>query len=242
MRIVLTLAIGATIAASSLFAGTAISTINGFYDVDAYDTPSLHISNSTTYDFTNVQLTLTGYQGLNQGVVNNYTIGTIAAGSTAIETWGGMPGASGKLLAYDYDDEYGGTFAPQAGYGLAANGQLVAAPQCIQGWNDCAQTGNFYVTLTAMWNGQPIYAQFSPDPTLPGAGNAAGTFVGWEGLDPNGWAETSYDSHSNGGPNGVLAYIYQGTPPPLVPEPASLALTGLALLTAFAVMRKRRNA
>jgi len=233
-----------------------VSTINGFYDVDNYDTPSLHVSNTTGFDFTNVQMTVTGYQGINNGLSQTASMPDIGAGTTAIWTWGtnipGGPGCCGvvpgNLFSYDYDDQYVNTFTPVVGQGLASSPSspvLVNAPQCapqasIYGWNYCADVGNFYVTITAEWNGQSIYAQFSPDPTLPGAGNAAGAFVGWEGLDPQGWSETTYDAHVDGGPNGVLANIYVGTPPPVgTPEPGSVMLLGGALLAFAGILRKR---
>ncbi len=232
-------------------ADTVVATINGFYDVDSYDTPSLHVDNSSAYNFTNVQLTLTGYPGLNNGISQSVGLADITAGSTAIITWGSIPGVSGSttaknLFAYDYDDEYSGTFTPKTGYGLSASGNLVLAPQCtpqasVYGWNYCADVGNFYVTFTAKWNGESVYSQFSPDPTLKGAGNAAGVYVGWEGIDPNGWSETTYDSHSSGGPHGVLADIFVGTPPPVgaTPEPASILLMGGGLLGVAGFYRRK---
>ncbi len=222
----------------ALQAATVIAPINGYYDVDGYDTPSLHIDNPTIYAFTNVQMKLTGYQGLNSGLSEGVHLADIAGGTNAIVSWGSIPNVNGSLsaknlFAYDYDDQYGGTFNAQTGYGLDGSHNLVLAPQCAsQGWQNCAQVGNFYVTFTATWNGKPIYSQFSPDPNLAGAGNAAGTFVGWEGLDQNGWSETTYDSHSNGGPNGVLADIFLGAPPSVsgAPEPASILLMAGGLL------------
>jgi hypothetical protein len=233
-----------------------VSTINGYYDVDGYDTPSLHVSNTTGFDFTDVTLTLTGYQGINNGLTQTAHMADVAAGSTAVWVWGGnIPGepgccgvVPGNLFSYDYDDEYVNTFTPQTGKGLSASG-LVDAPQCasqanIYGWGFCADVGNFYVTITADWNGQQIYSQFSPDPNLAGAGNAAGVFVGWEGLDPDGWSETVYDAHNSGGPNGVLANIYVGTPPPVgTPEPADVSLLmGGLLLIGAALLRRERMA
>ena len=132
-------------------ASTVVATINGFYDVDGYDTPSLHIDNSSSYDFTNVQLKLTGYQGLNAGMRQSVGLANITAGTTVILPWGSIAGANGStsggnLFAYDYDDSYSGTFTPQTGYGLSGSHTLVAAPQCnsqapIYGWNYCAQPG-----------------------------------------------------------------------------------------------------
>ncbi|MHB8652818.1 MAG: hypothetical protein ACYDA9_02965 [Terriglobia bacterium] len=244
--------------AQSVRADTLVSTINGYYDVDAYDSPSLHISNSTLYSFSNVHMTLTGYQGLNNGKSESVSLSDILAGGTQIDVWGSLPGVNsstspGNLSAYDYDDEYVNSFNSATGYGLSSlPNNLVLAPQCapqsdIYGWNYCADTGNFYVTITATWNnpsygpsGTSIYSQFSPDPNLAGAGNAAGTFVGWEGLDPNGWSETTYDSHSNGGPNGVLANIYVGSPPPVsTPEPGTLSLLGTCIFAVAGAMRRK---
>ena len=222
----------------SLRADTVISTINGYYDVDGYDTPSLHISNTTlanlgtAYDFTNATLTLTGYQGDNTGVVQSTSIADIASGGTGVEVWGGGLGSGTGLFAYDYDDSDGGHtcgFPDPAGNDQNVNATL------------CGQPGNFYVTFQATLsgvgadNGLTIFSQFSP------TFNASGGFVGWEGLDQLGYSETVFDSHSSGGPNGVLANIYIGTPPPIsTPEPATvtLSLLGAGLFTLLGVGRK----
>jgi hypothetical protein len=89
------------------------------------------------------------------------------------------------------------------------------------------------VTFTATWNGNPIYSQFTP------SSNASGGFVGWEGLDPLGYAETDYDLHSGTFP-GVLAYIDVGTPPPL-PEPTSWALMIVGFGAIGGAMRGNRD-
>jgi hypothetical protein len=192
------------------------------------DTPSLFFNNDTAFDFTDVKVVLTAYQGLNQGSSTtvpsvDLNLGTIAANTLFqlrwSETGGGFgnpvpsspPTTSANLFSFDYDDYYQ-TFVSQ--------------PGCILGSQYCATPGNFDVTFTAMWNGQPIFSQFSPDNTQ-GPGNAAGAFVGWEGLDPTGLSETVYDNHS-GAVSGVLANIFVGTPG--VPEPSTWAM----LLVGFA--------
>ncbi len=211
-----------------------------------YDTPSLFINNNTAFAFSNVVITLDAYQGINKGSVTVIPSGTIPGNTIAANTlyalnWSAFGGGTGNpvpgsgsntsanLFTYDYDDYYGGN---------SGN------PACgAQGFGYCESPGNFDVTFTATWDnggaGTPIFAQFSPDNTQ-GPGNVAGKFVGWQGLDPTGLAETTYDNHS-GTVAGVLADIYVGTPPPPpVPEPASLLLLG-AGLGALGLVRRRRR-
>lgn len=183
-----------------------IATIDGAYDSAAYDTPDLVFHNTSAFDFTGAQITLKGYQGLNNGIVQSVSLPNILAGTSYTYIWSG-PTTAGNLTAYDYDDEYG------------------VAP---------LQVGNFNVTFTAMWNSLPIFSVFSPTT------NATGGFVGWEGLDPNGFAENfTYDTH-NGTVNGTLANIFVGTPPG-VPEPTTWGLMILGFGGMGAVLRRRRN-
>lgn len=201
---------------------TQIATISGAYDACAYDTPCLQFHNTTNFDFTNAQMVLKGYGAgtLNNGISQTVSLPNLPANSDTNVVWiiGGGPG---NLFAYDYDDEYG--FQAPCPFPNPVNSGL------------CAQVGNFSVTFTAMWNGQPIYSVFSPTT------NASGGFVGWEGIDPNGWSENPlYDVHT-GSLTGILAYIYEGTPPTSVPEPEVLGMFGLGILMIglFAGLRRR---
>jgi hypothetical protein len=215
----------------------------------ASDTPSLFINNNTAFSFSNITITLNAYQGINNGSMTTVPvsqISTIAPNTLYQLAWSqsgagfGNPLPSGgsttsaNLFSYDYDDYYQ-TFVAQSG--------------CILGSQYCANPGNFNVTFTATWNnpafgpmGTPIFAQFSPDNTqFGGMGNVQGTFVGWEGLDPNGLSETAFDNHT-GAETGVLADIFIGTPTSGVPEPSTWAmmLLGFAGL-GFAFRHSRRK-
>jgi hypothetical protein len=85
-------------------------------------------------------------------------------------------------------------------------------------------------------NGQPVFSVFSPTT------NNTGGFVGWEGLDQNGFAETAFDAHT-GTINGTLALIEIGFAPG-VPEPTSLAVFGLVSVggMGLAAWRRRKTA
>jgi hypothetical protein len=232
---------------------TLVSTIDGFYGGPNYDTPWLTISNTTGFSFTNVQMTLTGYQGLNNGVVSlTMNLGTIGAGTTQTDVWGSLPGVSssttpGVLTAFDYDDEYASNSNP-ANAGCTINDNQYSQVQ----YYFCAPVGNFYVTLTGTWNNPAyaggstsIYSQFSPGQDPFNIGNACGNtpacYIAWEGLDPTGLSETVYDDHSTGGPNGVLANIYVGSPPEVsaTPEPGTMLLFVPALGFLGLLRRKR---
>ena len=217
-RVTLLVTVAASaLAAASVHAKTLVSTIDGGYDQDYYDTPSLNISNTTPYDFVNAQIVLTGYQGDNKGVTQTVALGTISSGTVDDVIWGisasnGYPvptggPTKGQLFTYDYDD---------------SEGEQVVEPGCAaEGYSYCAYVGNFSVKFTATWMnpaygsmGTLISAAFTP------AINATGGFVGWEGLDPSGLSETTYDAHV-GTPNGILANIYVGETSVGVPEPAA---------------------
>jgi hypothetical protein len=229
-----------------------------------FDTPSLFILNPTSNPFTNVQITLTGYQDAAGGGVNSsysnsaptpatLTIGlpNIAANTVYQLAWDTSVGltfsnGSGQnLFAYDYDDLFGtNTLAS----GTPGSTGIPDPSGHMCGTNDtsnhslCSFVGNFDVAFSADLNGNPISSVFSPDNTQ-GGGNVTGSFVGWEGLDGSGLSETLYDIHSKTFP-GTLANIFTGTNQAgggtPVPEPGTLALIAGGL-GALATVRRRRK-
>lgn len=209
---------------------TLVATISGQY---AGDTPNIYINNTSGFSFTSVQLQAQAYNGSNSLLpagtdvdkVNNSTpfhltqiknLPTIGAGSSFTYTFSdggqvcGPASNTGNLFAGDYDDTYGCSAA--------------------------AHPGNSLFTFTAQWNGQSIFAQFSPD------NNATGGYLGFLGLDQTGGAETIFDAGgavSGTGQFGVLANIFIGVPP-AVPEPTTYALFGVGL-GALSLMRRRQS-
>ena len=94
------------------------------------------------------------------------------------------------------------------------------------------------MTFTAVvsggaFDGQSVFSVFSPN------SNVTGGFVGWLGLDPNGFSESpAYDVHT-GVVTGHLADIDLGVPP-AVPEPETYALL-IAGLGAVGWAARRRQ-
>jgi hypothetical protein len=221
---------------------TTVATISGCYDCgsgNGFDTPSLIFNNSTGGNLINAQMVLLGYQGVNNGLTETVTLGTLGPGSTQI-FWGSLPVGNnypgvtpGSLTSYDYDDEYINT-------SHAINNGTCGGP-CVSGGGPqwYAQTGNFQVTFTATvqggsFDGQAVFSVFSPTT------NATGTFVGWEGLDPNGYSEQpAYDIH-NGVITGDLANIDLGLPP-AVPEPSTWAMLLLGFAGIGFMAHRRRS-
>jgi hypothetical protein len=224
------IAIAAALAFTPSAYATTVATISGCYDCVVGDTPTLIINNTTGGILQNAQMVLTGYNGDNIGQTTTVSLGNLGAGASTFN-WGSLPGANGSttpfnLTAYDYDDEFNqGTGSPLWLGGSNPN----CRGTCVSGGGPYwfAQTGNFSVTFTATvlggtYDGQAVFSVFSPD------SNATGGFVGWEGLDQDGYSESpSFDLH-NGQLTGTLANIDLGTPP--VPGPiAGAGLPGLIL-------------
>ncbi|MDL2358603.1 MAG: PEP-CTERM sorting domain-containing protein [Pseudomonadota bacterium] len=213
-----------------------VATISGQYGAPVGDTPNLFFHNSTAFAFTNVKISGQAYNGSNSLLASGIDVDKssnliggafhrtqvknlpdVAAFSDLNYSFlDGSPACgpssnTGSLFAWDYDDSYGCTAS--------------AAP------------GNVKFTFTATWDGQDIFAVFSPDD------NFTGGFLGFLGLDETGNAESGYDAGgavSGTGQFGTLAQIFTGTPPQGVPEPSSFLLLGIALfgLTASKLSRK----
>lgn len=244
---------------TTLLNGTTLKTYSN-NGGNPFDTPSLYIENTGSTPWTNVTITLTGYQDKADGgsdttfntgggpaSTTTLTLPNIAGNSIFQLIWSGGSGGgvtltttSGlNLFTYDYDDLEGGT-ASGTDPGTKPTGGNTCGSGSGTATNLCSYVGNFDVKFSALLGGQPIAANFSPDNTQ-GGGNVAGTFVGWVGLDADGFSETHYDAHSLTFP-GTLAVITTGTQglQTTVPEPGTLALFGGGL-GALGLLRRRRK-
>ncbi len=223
------------------------SGLNWYGNSSVYDTPTLFFVNPTGYNISNAQMVLSvstavnnGQNTLNNGLSQTVNLGTISNTGVTQVNWGN----AGPLFSYDYDDMY------SSNYGKGIAGNSGSSAECSlnisqpQWFNFCAPTGNFKVSFTGTLsgtgalNGQSVAAVF-------GEVNVNGQYVGWQGLDPNGWSENAtYDVHT-GSVSGVLANIYIGTtgtvPTSPVPEPSEYALmaSGLGLLGFIATRRSK---
>ena len=244
------LALTALAGLASTAQASPVATISGCYDCGVFDTASLIFNNTTGGSLVNAQIALMGYQGLNNGISETVDLGTLGGGSTQI-FWGSLPGVSsstspGNLSAYDYDDEYIGTGDIIGSSGLCSGGYApdsTGGGSCAPGGGPqwYAQVGNFGVIFTAQvvggtYDGQDVYSEFSPTT------NATGGFVGWEGIDPQGYSESPlYDVHT-GIVTGDMADIFLGLPPPSgVPEPGTLAIFGAGLIGFGGLAARRRR-
>src|SRR5436190_5296597 len=192
-----TAAASAALAILSQSAQGHVATISGGYDICQYDTPCLIFHNTSSFDFTGAQMVLTGYNGRNSGIVETVPLPNMLANQDTTIIWNQNFIQPGVLFAQDYDDEYGGSGDP-------------CPPNPINTFF-CAFVGNFSVTFTATWNGNPIFSVFSPDV------NASGGFVGWEGLNQLGQSEDPCCDVHVGTLTGTLAFIDVGVPP-TIPE------------------------
>src|ERR1035437_4317034 len=192
------LAVSALVALSPAAHATTVAPISGAYDDLGFDTPDLAFNVPTGLTIQNAQMVLHGYQNgtLNHGISQTVSLGTLGTGTTPY-IWSGSF-TPGNLTAKDYDDEYVGTshILPSGPPCCAAGG----APAYF------ALVGNFDVTFKGNvfgngYTGQLVSSYFSP------TFNYTGGFVGWEGLDPSGYSESTYDLH-NGVATGTLAQIY----------------------------------
>jgi len=179
-----------------------------------YDDPSLFIYNLTGFSFSSAKLTGHGYQGLNIGIIQTAPdfATSITSNSVYQYSWNDFPyfascgEGAGLLFAYDYDDTYGCSASAVPG-----NVELIFSAH----WDNPAYNGGLGVDIST--------AVFSPSNNLTGA------FFGFEGVQPDGSAEGSWDSHSPTD-GAYVANIVIGSAGGFgIPEPLSVSLFGAGI-------------
>src|SRR5216117_1239494 len=79
-----------------------VASIDGCYDCAVYDTPTLTFHNTSAFAFTNVQITLHGYQAGSgsAGITQSRSLANILAGTDFVFNWLDAP-SPGNLFSYD---------------------------------------------------------------------------------------------------------------------------------------------
>ena len=221
------IAVAALAVAAMITAGVAnatlVATLSGQYSVGGDDTPHIFINNSSAFAFTSVKLSGQAYNGSNSLLPAGIDVdkATSAGGPFHLTQVKNLPDiAAGASLNYEFVDG-GKVCGPSPNTGSLFAGDYDDSYGCTA----AAHPGNVKFTFTAIWDGGPIFAEFSPDV------NATGHFVGFLGLDKLGGAETIFDAGgavAGTGDKGTLALIITGSPS--VPEPMPIALVGMGLL------------
>jgi PEP-CTERM motif len=218
---------GATFQANLALGPNNLGTEAAFVEpISGWDDPSLFIYNLTAFSFSNAKLVGRGYQGSNIGIVQTAPgLATTIGSNTVYQySWPGYPyGAycglgAGSLFTYDYDDEYGCSGAARPG-----NVELIFSAH----WNNPAYNSGAGIDVSTVI--------FSPNSNLTSA------FFGFEGLDQYGFAETSWDAHTNS-PGAYVANINIGSAQTFnAPEPITLTLFGAGLAGAAALRRRKKK-